>query len=130
MQNKRYFIDIHNKTRYCANTPLECIHKIANNTKNHNKISKVIIGIRETTRNSNKNLYFYEVVYDLSKVTVHSVTREYKQKIKNKLMTVFSNFDNNLYSTSQTVIISKKDLIDLKEYLHHKKTKYTINRYY
>jgi hypothetical protein len=113
----RYFIDIRTRTRYSGSTPLKVACKIANN--NH----KEIIGIRETTRNSNKNLYYYEVINDNE---VRSVTREYKQKIRDKLVTIFSNFDNDLYSASQTVIMSKKDLDDLKEFLHHKNTKYRL----
>ena len=59
---------------------------------------------------------------------MHSVTREYKQKIRDKLTTLFSNIDNNLYSKSQTVIISKKNFVDIKEFLHHKNTKYKLHK--
>jgi hypothetical protein len=112
----RHFID-RNKTRYSGSTPLEVARKIANN--NHREI----FSIRETTRDSDKNLYYYEVINDNE---VRSVTREYKQKIRGKLVTLFSNFDNDLYAASQTVIMSKKDLVDLKEFLHHKNTKYRL----
>ncbi|WP_396189489.1 hypothetical protein [Flavobacterium sp.] len=113
----RHFID-RNKTRYTGTTPLEVARKIANN--NH----KEIFSIRETTRNSYKNIYYYES----ENTKVRSVTREYKQKIMAKLSSIFESFNDNHYGISQMVVISQKDVLDLKEYLHHKKTKYVINK--
>jgi hypothetical protein len=106
--------------RYKASSPREAAYKLAAHIFLHSTDTIVNFSIRETTKDSQKNIYHYKAVKSNTTIQLHSTQAEHKLYIKNKLLWIIKSIFDNKYNTSQRIIISNNELTKIRDHFHNK----------